>query len=284
MTTQSEGRGRGGCCGSPSVRISNLSASSGVTPSSAASPQSGGAGGHPSGSTSAFQQAQEHYTSVVPASGSSSKVPLHTTSAMGPTTSAPPSEGSTEDGDTEMRHQTLYPNTFMAEPTSLRLVGNYGAAEQDSEAIAAALLTATVWFQTTQGRPDVFADTTLTSTMRRRIVQLAKAADRHLILHADGSLSQIKAELNNISLPPPPGPPMPALNAEMAPLPPQQHPVNRKGKAPVSTAPRPQLIKPVVAFQRPPPPINLASHPLSTPIVFGLGLPEWTLVQDILVI
>ena len=80
---------------------------------------------------------------------------------MGPTTSAPPSEGGTDDGDTEMRHQTPYPDTFMAEPTSLRLVGNYGAAEQDSEAIAAALLTATVWFQTTQGRPDVFADTTL---------------------------------------------------------------------------------------------------------------------------
>ena len=31
--------------------------------------------------------------------------------------------------------------------------------------------------------------------MRRRIIQLAKAADQHLILHADGSLSQIEAEL-----------------------------------------------------------------------------------------
>jgi len=99
------------------------------------------------------------------------------------------------------------------------------------------------------------------STMRRRIVQLVKAADRHLILHADGSLSQIEAELFNISLPPPAGPSMPALDAEMAPPPPQQRPVDRKGKAPVRTAPRPQPIKPVVAFQRPPPPINLASHP-----------------------
>jgi len=261
MTTQSEGGGRGGHCGSPSVRISNLSASSGVTPSSAASSQSGGAGGHPSGSTSASQQARERYTSIVPASGSSSKVPSRATSAIGPTTSGPPSEGGSDDGDTEMRHQTPYPDTFMAEPTSLRLVGNYGAAEQDSEAIAAALLTATVWFQTTQGRPDVFTDTTLTSTMRRRIVQLAKAADRHPILHADRSLSQIEAELFNISLPPPPGPPMPALDADMAPPPPQQRPVDRKGKAPVRTAPRPQPIKPVVAFQRPPPPINLASHP-----------------------
>jgi len=79
-------------------------------------------------------------------------------------------------------------------------------------------------------------------------------------LHADGSLSQIKAELNTISLPPPPGPPMPALSAKMAPPPPQQRPVDRKGKAPACTAPRPQPIKPVVAFQRPPSLINLASH------------------------
>jgi len=257
MTTQSEGGGRGGRRGSPSVRISNLSGA----PASASSQGGGSVLGAQTGSSSASQQARERYTSVVPASGSSSKVPSRATSALGPTTSGPPSEGGSDDGDTEMRHQTPYPDTFMAEPTSLRLVGKYGAAEQDSEAIAAALLTATVWFQTTQGRPDVFADTTLTSTMRRRIVQLAKAADRHPILHADGSLSQIEAELFNISLPPPPGPPMPALDAEMDPPPPQQRPVDRKGKAPVCTAPRPQPIKPVVAFQRPPPPINLASHP-----------------------
>jgi len=54
---------------------------------------------------------------------------------------------------------------------------------------------------------------------------------------------------------------MPALDAEMAPPPPQQRPVDRKGKAPVCMAPRPQPIKPVVVFQRPPPLINLASHP-----------------------
>src|SRR6188768_3887771 len=119
MTTQSEGGGRGGCRGSPSVRISNLSASSGVTPSSAVSSQSGGAGGHPSGSTSVSQQARERYTSVVPASGSSSKVPSCATSAMGPTTSAPPSEGGSDDGDTEMRHQTPFPLSFMAEPSPL---------------------------------------------------------------------------------------------------------------------------------------------------------------------
>jgi len=139
--------------------------------------QSRGAGGHPSGSTSASQQAWERYTSVVPVSGSSSKMPSWATSAMGPTTSAPPSEGGTDDGDTEMCHQTPYPDTFMAELTLLRLVGNYGAAEQDLEAIAAVLLTATVWFQTMQSRPDVFTDTTLTSMMRRRIIQLAKVAD-----------------------------------------------------------------------------------------------------------
>jgi len=89
MTTQSEGGGRGGRCRSPSVHISNLSALSGVTRPSAASPQSGGARGHPSGSTSASQQARERYTSVVPALGSSSKMPSCATSAMGPTTSAP---------------------------------------------------------------------------------------------------------------------------------------------------------------------------------------------------
>jgi len=55
---------------------------------------------------------------------------------MGPMTSAPPSEGGTDDGDTEMHHQTPYSDTFMVEVTLLRLVGNYGAAEQDSEAIA----------------------------------------------------------------------------------------------------------------------------------------------------
>jgi len=169
MTTQSEGEGHGGRRGSPSVRISNLSASLGVTPSSAASSQSGGAGGHPSGSTSASQQARERYTSVVPASGSSSKVPSRATSALGPTTSAPPSEGGTDDGETEMRHQTPYPeDNFMAEPTLLRLVGNYSVAEQDAEAIAAALLTATTWFQTTHSRSDVFADMFIAPKLRKR--------------------------------------------------------------------------------------------------------------------
>ena len=132
MTTQSEEGGHGGCRRSPSVRISNLSASSGVTPSSAASSQSGVSRGHPSGSTSASQQARERYTSVVPASGSSSKVPSRATLAMGPTTSAPPSEGGTDDEDTEMRHQTPFPPSFMAEPSPLRLVGNYSVAEQDA--------------------------------------------------------------------------------------------------------------------------------------------------------
>ena len=92
-------------------------------------------------------QARERYTPTIPAAGSSSKALSRASSAVGPTTSAPPSEGGTDDGDTEMRHQTPYPkDNFMAEPTPLRLVGNYGVAEQDAEAIAAALLTATMWF------------------------------------------------------------------------------------------------------------------------------------------
>jgi len=262
MTTQSEGGGRGGRRGSPSVRFSNLSASSGFTPSSAASSQSGGAGVHPSGSTSASQQARECYTSVVPVSGSSSKVPSRATSAVGPTTSAPPSEGGTDDGDTEMRHQTPYPkDNFMAEPTPLRLVGNYSVAEQDAEAIAAALLTATTWFQTTSRRPDVFADMFIAPKLKKRIFQLAQAADRHLIFQADAGLAKVKAEMDTIRLPAAPGPPAPALPAPMVQDPPPACPVDRKGKAPIRTAPRPQPIKPVVAFQRPPPPINLASHP-----------------------
>jgi len=261
MTTQSEGGGHGGRRGSPSVRISNLSALSGVTPSSAASHQSGGAGGHPSGSTSASQQARERYTSVVPASGSSSKVPSRATSAMGPTTSAPSSEGGTDDEDTEMRQQTPFPPSFMAEPTLLRLVGNYGVAEQDAEAIAAALLTATTWFQTTHSRPDVFADMFIAPKLRKRMAAFAQAAERHPIFQGERNIASMEVEMETIRLPPPPGPPMPALDAKMAPPPPLQRPVDRKGKAPVRTAPRPQPIKPVVAFQRPPPPINLASHP-----------------------
>jgi len=152
MTTQSEGGGRGGRRGSPSVRISNLSGA----PASASSQGGGSVLGAQTSSSSASQQAQERYTSVVPASGSSSKVPLRATLAMGPMTSAPPSEGGSDDGDTEMRQQTPFPPSFMAEPTPLRLIGNYGVAEQDVEAIAAALLTATTWFQTTSRRPDVF--------------------------------------------------------------------------------------------------------------------------------
>ena len=149
----------------------------GVTPSSSASSQSGGAGGHPGGSTSASQQARERYTPTIPAAGSSSKTPLHTSSAVGPTTSAPPSEGGTDDGDTEMRHQTPYPeDTFMAKPTLLRLVGNYGLAKQNAEAIAAALLTATTWLQTMSCRPDVFVDIFIAPKMRRRITAFAQAA------------------------------------------------------------------------------------------------------------
>jgi len=239
MTTQSEGGGRGGRRGSPSVRISNLSASSGVTPSSAVSSQSGGARGHPSGSTSASQQAQECYTSVIPASGSSSKVPSRATSAMGPTTSAPPSEGGSDNGDTEMRHQTPFPPSFMAEPSPLRLVGNYGVAEQDAEAIAAALLTATTWFQTTHSRPDVFADMFIAPKLRKRMVAFAQAAERHPIFQGERDIASMEAEMETICLPPPPGPPMPALDAEMAPPPPQQRPVDRKGKAPVRMAPGP---------------------------------------------
>jgi len=156
-----------------------------------------------------------------------------------------------------MRHQTPYPkDSFMAEPTPLRLVGNYGVAEQDVEAIAAALLTATTWFQTTSCRPDVFADMFIAPKLKKRIFQLAQAADRHLIFQADTGLAEVEAEMDTIRLPGAPGPPAPMVQD-----PPPARPVDRKGKAPIRTAPRPQPIKPVVAFQRPPPPINLASHP-----------------------
>jgi len=217
--------------------------------------------GAQTGSSSASQQARECYTSIVAVSGSSSKVPSRATSAMGPTTSAPPSEGETDDGDTEMRHQTPFPPSFMAEPTPLRLVGNYGIAEQDAEAIAAALLTATTWFQTTSRRPDVFADMVIAPKLKKRIFHLAQAADRHLIFQADAGLVEVEAEMGTIRLPTAPGPPAPVLPAPMVQDPPPARPVDRKGKAPIRTAPRPQPIKPVVAFQRPPPPINLASHP-----------------------
>jgi len=180
---------------------------------------------------------------------------------MGPTTSAPPSEGGSDDGDTEMRHQTPFPLSFMAEPSPLRLVGNYGVAEQDAEAIAAALLTATTWFQTTHRWPDVFADMFIAPKLRKRMAAFAQAAERHPIFKGERDIASMEAEMETIRLPPPPGSPMPALDAEMAPPPPQQRPVDRKGKAPVRTAPRHQPIKLVVAFQRPPPPINLASHP-----------------------
>jgi len=76
-----------------------------------------------------------------------------------------------------MRHQTPYPeDTFMAKPTPLRLVGNYSLAEQNAEAIAAALLTATTWLQTMSRRPDVFIDIFIAPKMRRRITVFAQAA------------------------------------------------------------------------------------------------------------
>jgi len=129
MTTQSEGGGRGGHHRSPSVHTFHPPGSSKITPLSSGSSQSGGAGGHPSGSTSASQQARECYASVVPVAGDPTRTPSRASLAVGPMTSAPPSEGGMDDGDTEMRHQTPYPDTFMAEPTLLRLVGNYGVAE-----------------------------------------------------------------------------------------------------------------------------------------------------------
>ena len=88
-----------------------------------------------------------------------------------------------------MRHQTPYlEDNFMAEPTPLRLVGNYGVAGQDAEAIAAALLTATMWFQTTSRRPDVFEGMFIAPKMKKRIFQLAQAAERHPIFQADAGL------------------------------------------------------------------------------------------------
>jgi len=160
-----------------------------------------------------------------------------------------------------MRHQTPYPESFMAEPTQLRLVGNYGSAEQDTEAIAAALLTATTWFQTTYSRPDVFADMFIAPKLKKRMVAFAQAAERHPIFQGERDLASMEAEMETIRLPLPPGPSTPALPAPMAQDPPPRRPADRKGKAPIRTAPRPQPIKPVVAFQRPPPPINLATHP-----------------------
>jgi len=258
MTTQSEGGGPGGHHGSPRVRT--------VIPPEASASASTSAGGFILGaqtrSSSASQQAWERYTSVVLAAGSSSKAPSRASLAAGPTTSAPLSEGSADEGDTEMCHQTPYPeDSFMAEPTPLRLVGNYGVAEQDVEAIAAALLTATTWFQTTSCRPDVFADMFIAPKLKKRIFQLAQAADRHPIFQADAGLAKVEAEMDTICLPAAPGPPALALPAPMVQDPPPARPVDRKGKAPIRTAPRPQPIRLVVAFQRPPPPINLASQP-----------------------
>jgi len=93
--------------------------------------------------------------------------------------------------------------------------------------------------------------------LKKRIFQLAQAADRHQIFQADAGLTEVEAEMDNIRLPAAPGPPELALPAPMVQDPPPARPVDRKGKAPIHTAPRPQ---PVVAFQRPPPLINLASH------------------------
>jgi len=87
------------------------------------------------------------------------------------------------------------------------------------------------------------------------------AADRHPIFQAGIGLAEVEAEMDTIHLPATPGLPAPALPVPMVQDPPPACPVDRKGKAPVRMALRPQPIKPVVAFQRPPPPINLASHP-----------------------
>ena len=72
------------------------------------------------------------------------------------------------------------------------------------------------------------------------MVVFAQAAERHPIFQGERDIASMEAEMKTIRLPPPPGPPMLALDAEMAPPPPQQRPVDRKGKAPVRTAPRPQ--------------------------------------------
>jgi len=73
-----------------------------------------------------------------------------------------------------MCHQTLHPEeNFMAEPTLLRLIGNYSVAEQNVKVIAATLLTATTWLQTTLGRPDVFADIFIAPKLKKRIAVFA---------------------------------------------------------------------------------------------------------------
>ena len=179
----------------------------------------------------------------------------------GPTTSAPVSDGEGDDRDTEMGHDTPFAGSFMAEPTALRLVGSYGAAEQDSDVISSAILTATVWLQTMSQRPEVFEDFAITSTLRRRIDQFVTAAGRHSLTWGNDGIDRMEEDLNNLSLHVPPGPPMPALGANMGPIPPQQRPVDRKGKAPACAAPRAQPIKPVVPFQRPQPLVNPATHP-----------------------
>jgi len=129
------------------------------------------------------------------------------------------------------------------------------------EAIAAALLTATTWFQTTHSRPDVFADMFIAPKLKKRMVAFAQAAERHLIFQGERNLTSMEAEMETIRLPLPSGPSALAPPAPMVQDPPPRGPADRKGKAPICTAPRPKPIKPVVAFQRPPPPINLATHP-----------------------
>jgi len=133
--------------------------------------------------------------------------------AVGPTISASPSEGGTDDGDTEMCHQTPYPkNNFMVEPTLLRLLGNYGVAEQNVEAIAAILLTATTWFQTMLHRPDVFEGMFIAPKLKKRIFQLAQVVDRHPIFQVDTGLAEVEAEMDTIYLPAAPGQYFPLLH------------------------------------------------------------------------
>ena len=68
------------------------------------------------------------------------------------------------------------------------------------------------------------------------MVAFAQAAEHHPIFQGERDIALMEAEMETICLPPPPRPPMPALDTKIAPPPPQQHPVNRKGKALVRTA------------------------------------------------
>ena len=181
MTTQSKEGGCGGHHGSPRVRTFHPPGLLGSTPLLSASSQAAGAGVNPSGLSSASQQVWKCYASIILAAGAPTRTPSCTSSAVGPTISAPSSDRGTDDRDTEMCHQTPYPNNFMAELTLLRLIGNYCVAEQKTEAISATLLTTTTWFQTMSRRPDVFEGMFIAPKLKERIFTLAQAADRHLI-------------------------------------------------------------------------------------------------------